>query len=81
MRIPRDISGKELIKRLETFGYLTTRQSGSHVRVTTKLQGEHHITVPIHDELRIGTLNAIISDVATHFSLSKVEIIQTLFNR
>lgn len=81
MRAPRDISGKELIKRLEAFGYLPTRQSGSHVRVTTKDKGEHHITVPMHDELRVGTLNSILSDLALHFSLSKSDIIQKLFGR
>ena len=81
MRVPRDISGKELIKRLEIFGYISTRQSGSHVRVTTKELGEHHVTIPMHDELRIGTINSIISDVAVHFSLSKPDLIQKLFGR
>jgi predicted RNA binding protein YcfA (HicA-like mRNA interferase family) len=81
MRLPRDISGKDLIKRLEAFGYFTTRQTGSHVRVTTSLAGEHHITVPLHDQLRVGTLNSIISDLAGHFSLDKAEVISKLFDR
>lgn len=79
MRVPRDVSGKELIKRLEIFGYSATRQSGSHVRVTTQERGEHHVTVPMHDELRIGTINSIISDVSGHFSLLKSELILKLF--
>jgi predicted RNA binding protein YcfA (HicA-like mRNA interferase family) len=79
MRVPRDISGRELIKRLEVFGYLPTRQSGSHVRVTARGSGEHHITVPMHDELRVGTLNSIISAIAIHFSLDKAEVIRKLF--
>ena len=81
MRIPRDISGKELVRRLESLGYSPTRQSGSHVRVTTKNEGEHHVTIPMHEELRVGTVNAIISDVALHFSISKADIIQKLFGR
>jgi predicted RNA binding protein YcfA (HicA-like mRNA interferase family) len=64
MRIPRDISGQELIKRLKKLGYSTTRQSGSHVRVTTTENGEHHLTIPLHDDLRIGTLHAIILKTA-----------------
>jgi len=46
MKLPRDISGGELAKRLEKYGYRITRQTGSHIRVTTTLQGEHHITIP-----------------------------------
>jgi hypothetical protein len=33
-----------------------TRQTGSHVRLTTRQDGEHHVTVPNHAQLRIGTL-------------------------
>lgn len=59
MRIPRDLSGADLVERLGRLGYEVTRQSGSHVRLTTHARGEHHITVPKHDPLRIGTLAAI----------------------
>lgn len=79
MRIPRDISGKELLRRVEALGYISTRQVGSHVRVTTQQKGQHHLTIPLHDELRVGTLNAIASDIALHFGVSKHEIIEKLF--
>jgi len=39
MRLPRDISSKELIKLLKKFDYQITRQKGSHIRVTTTQQG------------------------------------------
>ena len=39
------------------------------------------ITVPMHDELRVGTLSSILSDVALHFTLSKADVIQKLFGR
>jgi predicted RNA binding protein YcfA (HicA-like mRNA interferase family) len=51
MRLPRDLSGPELVRRLGKLGYVATRQSGSHVRLTTQEHGEHHITVPNHDPL------------------------------
>ncbi|MEJ7672928.1 MAG: type II toxin-antitoxin system HicA family toxin [Chitinophagaceae bacterium] len=79
MRLPRDISSKELIKLLKKFGYQITRQKGSHIRVTTTQQGEHHITVPNHDPIRLGTLSSIISAVANHFKKTKEEIAAEIF--
>ena len=46
MRIPRDLSGEELAFLLQRFGYHITRQTGSHMRLTTLQGGEHHI-IPI----------------------------------
>ncbi|NYE57789.1 putative RNA binding protein YcfA (HicA-like mRNA interferase family) [Carboxydothermus ferrireducens DSM 11255] len=40
-----------------TFIKGVTRQTGSHIRLTTTLKGEHHVTIPLHDPLKIGTLN------------------------
>lgn len=79
MRLPRDISSKELIKLLKKFGYQITRQKGSHIRVTTTQQGEHHITIPNHDPIRLGTLSSIISAVANHFKKTKEEIATEIF--
>ena len=79
MRLPRDISGKDLIKLLKPLGYEVTRQTGSHIRLTTAKNGEHHITIPNHDPLKIGTLAAILSDIAVHFNKSKDELINELF--
>ncbi|MBI2656818.1 type II toxin-antitoxin system HicA family toxin [Candidatus Woesearchaeota archaeon] len=62
MKIPL-ISGIEAIKRLKRAGFIATRQKGSHVRLE-KYTGEKtiKITVPVHDELKKGTLNRIIKD-------------------
>jgi predicted RNA binding protein YcfA (HicA-like mRNA interferase family) len=79
MRLPRDISGEDLARRLGRYGYVITRQTGSHLRLTTQLRGEHHLTIPKHKDLRIGTLAAILADVADHFEISKDELIQLLF--
>jgi predicted RNA binding protein YcfA (HicA-like mRNA interferase family) len=78
MRIPRNLSGAELIKRLGQLGYEITRQTGSHVRLTTQQAGEHHVTVPRHDPLRIGTLAAILDAVASHHGLTRDELLQRL---
>ena len=79
MRIPRDLTGQDLIKYLKPYGYIVTRQTGSHIRLTTEQNGQHHITVPNHDPLKIGTLSAILADVATHLNKTKEELMQELF--
>jgi predicted RNA binding protein YcfA (HicA-like mRNA interferase family) len=81
MKIPRNISGSELAKHLKSFGYQITRQTGSHMRLTTLESGEHHITIPKHDPLRTGTLTAILKDIAQHFQLSREELIDQLFGK
>ena len=76
MRVPRDLDGAELIRRLRKLGYEQTRQSGSHVRLTRHSEeGDHHVTVPLHSPLRVGTLNAILGDVAARLGVSKDEVI------
>jgi len=81
MRLPRDISGLRLAKDLKPFGYNVTRQTGSHIRLTTQQRGEHHVTIPNHDPLRIGTLAGILADVAEHFEITRDKIIERLFDR
>jgi len=62
MKIP-NISGLDVIKRLKRYGFIAIRQKGSHVRLE-KFDGEKtiKITVPLHDEMKKGTLNRIIKD-------------------
>ncbi len=79
MKIPRDISGHELIGYLKPYGYIITRQSGSHIRLTTEINGQHHITIPNHDPLKLGTLSAILSDIAAHFNKNRNELLEELF--
>ena len=79
MKLPRDISGHDLVQALQKLGYYTTRQTGSHIRFTTQDRGEHHVTIPNHEPLRIGTLAAILADVAQHAELSREELTQRLF--
>jgi predicted RNA binding protein YcfA (HicA-like mRNA interferase family) len=46
LRLPRDVSGDDLAKALSDLGYRVTRQTGSHLRLTTFEGGEHHVTIP-----------------------------------
>jgi len=78
-RLPRDVSGAELAKLLEAFGYVVTRQKGSHLRLTTQDGGEHHVTVPNHDALRTGTLNGVLKDVAEHAGVARDVVVDKLF--
>jgi len=80
MRLPRDLSGPDLVRALKLLGYIVTRQTGSHMRVTTTEHGEHHITIPNHASLRVGTLSAILADVAIHFEIDRDELLKRLFS-
>ena len=82
MKIPRDLPGDQLASLLRQYGYETTRQTGSHLRLTSTTSGtEHHITIPRHKELRVGTLNAILSDVAAYLEMDREELAQEMFGR
>jgi predicted RNA binding protein YcfA (HicA-like mRNA interferase family) len=78
MKVPRNLSSERLIQLLATFGYETTRQTGSHIRLTTQANGQHHLTIPAHDPLKIGTLNSILRSVGEHFSLTKDEVLENI---
>jgi predicted RNA binding protein YcfA (HicA-like mRNA interferase family) len=78
MRLPRDLSGSDLAARLSVLGYVITRQTGSHMRVTTQANGEHHVTIPAHDPIKIGTLNSILRAVERHHGLRREELLAML---
>lgn len=79
MKLPRDLTGILLVKRLAVLGYQITRQTGSHMRLTTLEKGEHHITIPAHNPLKTGMLSAILNDVAQHFNLTRDDLLSLLF--
>lgn len=74
MKIPRDLSGSELAKALRVLGYERVRQDGSHIRLTTRQGGEHHVTVPNHNPIKLGTLTGILKAVAAHHKLAIEEL-------
>ena len=78
MRLPRDISGLDLVKALAALGYKVSRQTGSHIRMTTESPSQHHVTVPAHDPIRLGTLSAFLADVAEHQKISREALLMRL---
>jgi len=78
MKLPRDISGAQLIKALGRIGYRVSRQTGSHVRLTAEHPKLHHITVPAHDPIKLGTLAAILAEVAAHLEIDRDELLRRL---
>lgn len=61
-KLPR-LSGKELIRILELGGYTQVRTKGSHVRLyPPEGSGLKKVTVPLHRELKPGTLTNIMKD-------------------
>lgn len=78
MRLPRDWSGEKLARLLRRYDYEITRQTGSHMRLTTYREGEHHVTIPRHSSLRVGTLNAILMDVAQHLGIERDQLLREL---
>ena len=79
MRLPRDVSGGDLARRLARLGYRVTRQTGSHLRLTTDLGGQHHLTIPQHAALRIGTLAAVLAELESHHHLGREALLDLLF--
>ena len=64
MKVPRDVDAGEFINVLKKYGYVVVRQTGSHIRLTKKIDcGEHAITIPNHNPIKIGTLQNIVKDI------------------
>jgi predicted RNA binding protein YcfA (HicA-like mRNA interferase family) len=51
-------------------------QVGSHVILQTGQPTPHRIAVPVHNPLRVGTLNAILSAVAAHKGVMKEDVLK-----
>lgn len=58
------VSGEELIQILERSGYVRIRTRGSHVRLYPPgyLAEAKKVTVPLHKQLKVGTLSGIMKD-------------------
>jgi predicted RNA binding protein YcfA (HicA-like mRNA interferase family) len=80
VRLPRDLSGRNLARALQRYGYRVTREAGSHMRLTTQHGGVHHVTIPDHANLRVGTLAGILADVAAHLQLERDALATELFD-
>jgi predicted RNA binding protein YcfA (HicA-like mRNA interferase family) len=59
-KLPR-ISSREAIRCLERLGFEQVRQTGSHVVMKKETEeGKIGCVVPLHQELKVGTLSGIL---------------------
>jgi predicted RNA binding protein YcfA (HicA-like mRNA interferase family) len=80
MKLPRDVGGEELAALLGKYGYKTSRQTGSHMRLTSTSKGfEHHVTIPKHKPLRVGTLNSVVNEIAAYLEMERQKLVEELF--
>jgi predicted RNA binding protein YcfA (HicA-like mRNA interferase family) len=77
-RLPRDLDADDLIRGLACLEYEPVRQSGSHVRIRTFRDGEHHETIPRHAPLKVGTLNRILRNIADHHNMTREALLDLL---
>jgi predicted RNA binding protein YcfA (HicA-like mRNA interferase family) len=82
LKLPRDLSGHELAKLLRRYGYEVVRQTGSHIRLTSTLRGTpHHVTLPAHVPMKVGTLAGIVSEIATYVEIDRAKLYKELFEK
>ena len=59
-KLPR-ISSREAVRSLERLGFEQVRQTGSHVVMKKETEeGKIGYVVPLHQELKVGTLSGIL---------------------
>ncbi len=79
MKIPRDLSGQDLVNILcRNWGYRVIHQEGSHIVLETEEPSHQRVAVPAHKNLRVGTLNAILRAVAKHKGVERQELLNSL---
>ena len=61
-KLPRDISGRDLVKQLEKLGYYVDHQRGSHIILKHGERPLPRLSVPDHKNVRVGLLRKIIRD-------------------
>ena len=80
MKLPRDVGGEKLATLLGRYGYTISRQTGSHLQLSSCSQRwEHHVTIPRHKPLRVGTLSAVLNDVAGYLERDKGDLVSEIF--
>jgi predicted RNA binding protein YcfA (HicA-like mRNA interferase family) len=70
MKLPRGVSAERLVRALQHLGYEAIRQKASHVRLRHEGPPAHSVTIPLHNQMKTGTLHGILSEVAQMRSVS-----------
>jgi len=79
VKLPRELSGRDLARVLcERWAYRQVNQVGSHIVLQTEFPQHHRLSVPDHRPLRIGTLNAILRQVAAAKGVTREDVLATL---
>ncbi len=79
MKLPRDLSGKQLADALcRRWNYARVHQVGSHIILQTSEPGHQRIAIPDHDALRIGTLSSILKTVSEHKGVTREALLAAL---
>jgi predicted RNA binding protein YcfA (HicA-like mRNA interferase family) len=77
VKLPRDLYGRDLAAILcSRWGYQKVNQVGSHIILQTEVPMHHRLSVPDHKPLRLGTLNAILRQVAVAKGVSREDILK-----
>jgi len=70
----KQFSGKEVVKIFEIHGFEIKRTVGSHARLTLfRNSSSYHVTIPLHDSLKKGTLHGIVKDFELCFGKEETE--------
>ncbi|MGO8766705.1 MAG: type II toxin-antitoxin system HicA family toxin [Limisphaerales bacterium] len=79
MKIPRDLSGAQLVKVLcRDWGYRVVDQEGSHIILQTDAPTHQRLSIPNHNPIRVGTLNSIVRCVSVHKGMERQQLLDTL---
>ena len=73
-KIKTSISGNEIVKFLESFGFIISRTRSSHVILKRIVKGHKQVLViPNHKIVLKGTLNAIVNQSAKYIPLDDLQ--------
>lgn len=79
MKLPRDLSGRELASGLcNHWKYREVSQEGSHLLPATDVPSHQRIAIPLHKSVNVGTLNNILRTVAAHKGTTREAILKII---
>jgi predicted RNA binding protein YcfA (HicA-like mRNA interferase family) len=87
VKLPRDLSDRDLARvlcarwayrQVNQVGSHQVNQVGSHIALQTETPQHHRVSIPDHSPLCIGTLNAILRQVAAAKGVAREDIPATL---
>lgn len=69
----RHLSGPEVVRILESFGFESHSQRGDHVKLRRVIESARQtLVVPLHRELDLGTLQALYRQASSYIAVEKL---------